>query len=818
MTPSGRATGWFGLVSFRRKILGLLILGNLMSSLLYSYSVFSSHWEAALRSTDTMLYRAAISASLLFGADFIDRNGSPEALSFPEHTRNARLLNDLAQKIGAHILALAVDVGSQTHIVAESGRYSGPKRGLPGRFWAEYRPLPEAYGRATATREPAWGPSPGRFGVFRCAFVPCLSAQGRPFMAIAGLPADAVETRFRNLFAYYLGQGLLFFLVPVVLVYWLLMRVSRSLGQVAAFTKELVSSDFHPGEGVLAGLEGIAAQNPDEIGMISGSLFEMQTALNSYVADLGTTLQAKEAIESELRIAHRIQMSILPRPRLPSPAFPQVDVGALIVPAKEVGGDFFDVLELDENHLFFSVGDVSGKGVPAAFLMAVLTVLMRTQARAGHAPDDILRRVNRELILQNDSGMFATALCGLLDTRSGRLVYAPAGHCPPVLFSPAATASDGDGGMEIDYLESGGIALGVLEDASFPLGEVVLKPGAGLVLYTDGITEAMSPNGELYEEERFLTVLQACAGRPCREVIKTIVAHVEAFRAGAEQSDDLTLLCFRLMRPDEGQEVGLFADVLALKASVAELTTAGHFVEAFWERETLPPERLHDALLLLEEAFVNSAVHAYEGMDASPGIRLRIGRQGDEVLMEIEDEGAPFDPLSGKTPDRGAPLADRQVGGWGIHLLRTLATDIDYKRVDGKNRLRLTIAVNRNGEHHELGEHMELAIRQEQRDGVVVVIVEGRVDALSSGQLEASLRTLLDQGNQRLIIQCAGIAFLSSAGLRVLLQVAKRLQAVQGRFVLAGVTPPIAKILNVTGFAAVFTQAATLEDALKSTC
>jgi sigma-B regulation protein RsbU (phosphoserine phosphatase) len=277
----------------------------------------------------------------------------------------------------------------------------------------------------------------------------------------------------------------------------------------------------------------------DEIGTLTLSFREMQNALKEYIADLATTTAAKERIESELKIAHAIQMSFLPKRFPPISGRQQVEIASFLEPAREVGGDLYDYFMLSDQRLFFAVGDVSDKGVPAALFMAVTKTLMKGLAEVNLDPADILQRVNAELAQDNEASMFATVVCGILDLPSGAVTYSNAGHNPPVILRT---------GQEPEWLPlPPGVFLGTFEQARYQNREVLLQPGDRLLLYSDGITEAQNSNLELFDNYRLLETLNNFQGQTMAEMITVIMSAVKAFTKEAPQSDDITLLALQYL-------------------------------------------------------------------------------------------------------------------------------------------------------------------------------------------------------------------------------------------------------------------------------
>lgn len=269
-----------------------------------------------------------------------------------------------------------------------------------------------------------------------------------------------------------------------------------------------------------------------EVMQLSRALKRMQHDLKGYLERLTAAAADRERIEKELSLAREIQTGLVPR-RLPGSPF---RLAGSMTPAREVGGDLYDAFVLDDGRLFFVIGDVSGKGVAAAIFMAVTLTRIRMAARLGSDPVSVMTEVNRELCRDNDAAMFVTLLCGILDPQTGDVTCANAGHNPPALIR-----SDGS----VSFVDvPPGLVAGVMDDADVGAVTLTLSPGETLLLYTDGITEAASPDGEMFGARR---MLDACAVRPDAP-LAPLMAAVEAFAAGAPQADDMTLLAVSFSR------------------------------------------------------------------------------------------------------------------------------------------------------------------------------------------------------------------------------------------------------------------------------
>jgi phosphoserine phosphatase RsbU/P len=239
----------------------------------------------------------------------------------------------------------------------------------------------------------------------------------------------------------------------------------------------------------------------------------------------------KARMEQELRIAAEIQQALLPEPRRKGAFFEAVGQS---VPCRSIGGDFFDYVDLPNGAFGFAVGDVAGKGAPAALLTAVLQGVFASQASSGSSPSETLSRVNIALIRRAIESRFATALYAVIGPK-GELTYCNAGHNPPMVF--------GKNGVE--RLDKGGLILGLFEHATFEEGTVTLEAGDLLVAFSDGVTEALSTEGEEYGEQRLLDCVQAHRDKSVTELLDSIFASVREFTAGAVQSDDVTALVLR---------------------------------------------------------------------------------------------------------------------------------------------------------------------------------------------------------------------------------------------------------------------------------
>ena len=308
-------------------------------------------------------------------------------------------------------------------------------------------------------------------------------------------------------------------------------KVSEPLIKLAESAEEVAKGNFET--------ELPRINSDDEIRLLRDSFENMQTSLSRYVRDLTETTAQKASMENELYLAREIQMSIIPKKW---PAFPErddIDIYGGVNPAKVVGGDLFDFY-IRDGKLFFCIGDVSGKGVPASLVMMLCCAMFRMVSFSVDQPDRILSSMNATMAAQNENLMFVTLFVGVLDLASGQLLFSNAGHNAPVLIE--------DGIPRFLHADAN-LAIGVLPEYAYSLQQAALKPGNLLFLYTDGLTEATDDSCALYGEERMIENLTGNWGdAPAEGFVSHMKDSVAKFVGDAEQSDDLTMLAIKITK------------------------------------------------------------------------------------------------------------------------------------------------------------------------------------------------------------------------------------------------------------------------------
>ena len=409
----------------------------------------------------------------------------------------------------------------------------------------------------------------------------------------------------------------------------------------------------------------------DEIGQLSNSFGNMQQSLVKYIGELRDTTAQKASIERDIHIASGIQMGMLPTNFPTYPDRDDVQIYASLVPAKEVGGDLFDFFFRDEK-LYFCIGDVSGKGVPASLYMAVTRSIFRTVSATETMPDRIVSTINKTMAEMNDTNMFVTLFVGVLDLRMGHLYYCNAGHDAPLLI-----------GAGVGFLTcNANIPVGFHPSWQYTLQETQIFTGTTIFLFTDGLTEAMNATKEQFRMESVNDVAVKAHAEHQQEPHQLIDLMTEAvgqFVGGAEQSDDLTMMAIQYIKKQNS---------IVLPNDTQEVPRLNTFVSDMCNSLDAPLDVTAQVQLAVEEAVVNVMDYAYP---AGTRGELTVEVQADDEQLQfiIRDTGIPFDPTTTPEIDTTLSAKDRPIGGLGIHLVRQIMDDVQYRRIGEFNVLTL---------------------------------------------------------------------------------------------------------------------------------
>lgn len=456
-------------------------------------------------------------------------------------------------------------------------------------------------------------------------------------------------------------------IVALFIICFAIIRHSvKPLHKLALSTRRIAEGNFD--------VEIPAIKSADELGELHDSFHHMQTELKEYISNLQTVTSAKEKMESELRIARDIQMGMVPKTFPPFPTCDEVDIYAYLCPAREVGGDLYDFFLERNEYLYFAIGDVSGKGVPASLLMAVTRTLWRSIAAKYGTPHKAVTSINDTLSGDNESSMFVTFFMGVLNMKNGHLTYCNAGHNPPLLQTPD--------GKIMPLPVDANLAIGVFGGYEYTEQDCDLQPGSRLLLYTDGVTEAENASHELYGDEALAKAFRETQNRPLKASVDHLLKRVEEHVLEAEASDDMTLMLISYKGPGDRVSV-------VFKNNISEIDRLEHFMEEFAERWHLSPTDTMNLNLALEEAIVNCIHYAYPEHEQGE-ILLHASLHGDVLTFVISDAGIAFDPTKRETPDLSLSVEDRPIGGLGIFLVKQIMDTVEYQRHEDRNVLIMT--------------------------------------------------------------------------------------------------------------------------------
>ena len=382
-----------------------------------------------------------------------------------------------------------------------------------------------------------------------------------------------------------------------------------------------------------------------------------------------------ERMEQELSVGHDIQMSMLP---ITFPKKPEFALHACLQPAREVGGDFYDFFFVDDDKICLVVGDVSGKGVPAALFMAVTKTMLKTQAADDPSPASIVTRVNDDLSADNPASMFVTLFIAIVDTRTGEFRYTNAGHNPPYVLRGDTTEC---------LNQRHGPVLGAVEGVAFRESTGSLHKDDTLLVFTDGVTEAMNTDDQLYTEARLEDLIGGNTDGP-DSLTRRIIDDVEKYATGAEQADDITILAYRAEAEPVAEDVGLLQ--IAIDSDLKEIERVNTEFEAFAAARNVPPGAIQKVCIVFDELLNNVISYGFDD-DESHEIDIEVAFYADHMLIEVSDDGIPFNPFDRVGPDTTLSVEEREVGGLGVFLVAEMMDDCQYQRHKNKNSVIMTL-------------------------------------------------------------------------------------------------------------------------------
>ena len=392
----------------------------------------------------------------------------------------------------------------------------------------------------------------------------------------------------------------------------------------------------------------------------------------------------QERMAGELHIANNIQQTLLPEEDGAMKDIDDVQVEGRLIPAKAVGGDLYNAFVRD-GKLFFCIGDVSGKGIPSALIMAIMQALFRNIASREDNPSHIMKRLNETACRNNKANIFVTLFVGVLDLPTGHLRYCNAGHELPIMIRTQNSKA------EISNLEAKpNLPVGLFEDFEYEMQTIQMQPGSALFLYTDGLTEARNAKGKLFGRDRVGQMIAEAGTTNPRQLVEAAIECWQKFIGETEQSDDLTLLALSYTPL---QEQSIMGEGITLKNDVKEVEKLGSFVKQVAESLSLDKSLTGRLRLAVEETVVNVMEYAYP-QGTTGDVNIRATSNGRRLKFIISDSGIPFNPTEVTAADTTLSAEERPIGGLGILLVRELMDSINYERINGQNVLTLTKSIH----------------------------------------------------------------------------------------------------------------------------
>ena len=409
----------------------------------------------------------------------------------------------------------------------------------------------------------------------------------------------------------------------------------------------------------------VDVRSNEEFASLSDDINQTVGTLKRYIKE------AAARIDKELEFAKQIQYSSLPTVFPKSNSF---KLYAEMITAKEVGGDFYDFYMLNDSTIAFLVADVSGKGIPAAMFMMRAKTVIRDLAERGLEPDEIFTIANEKLCENNDAGMFVTAWLGIIDTKTGLMKFANAGHNPP-LFK----RNDQD----FEYMKArSGMLLAGMEGMKYRKNELQLVPGDKLYLYTDGVTEATDNNTELYGEQRLLDFVNSLNIIEPESICKLIKEDVDKFVGTAPQFDDITMVAINFDAILGDESISVVPD----DASKEAVST---FADSLSAKLEIVPKIATKINIVFDEIYAN-IVNYSKATLATVSYSIK----DSKLHLIFTDNGVMYNPLEAAEPDTTLSAEDRQIGGLGIFMVKKMTQSMEYEYKDDKNILTLVIALN----------------------------------------------------------------------------------------------------------------------------
>lgn len=445
--------------------------------------------------------------------------------------------------------------------------------------------------------------------------------------------------------------------ILLILLYLINKRIAKPLHQISARMNSFVADRNEPAV-------PLNIRSVEEINEIADSFEKMSEEIMVYIQNIEALTRERMKARLEMDIASRIQNGLVPEKKELNKE--NISLCAVTCPAREVGGDFYDCFESGEDKLCVFIGDVSGKGLSAALFMATAKTVIRENLRNGRNPAETLIIANNELCAMNPEGLFATAFAFILNLQTGELQYANAGHNYPVML-----------GQDVRSLcPDPGIVLGLFENAEIQNETMYLKEGQGILLYTDGVTEAVNAQKVFFGEKRLLDAVRNDGGTNALHTIEEISDALKKFYGSSEQFDDIAILA--LWYTNAGKKEAW--EELPVDNSAFTIVKEKVF-DLIGDTETV-----RKALLACDEMLANIVKYSGAGV-----LSFCCAEEDGKLIVRFSDNGVYFDPVQYSSEEKPFDLLDQ--GGMGLTIVRQIVTEMRYERTEDKNMLTLVFSL-----------------------------------------------------------------------------------------------------------------------------
>jgi sigma-B regulation protein RsbU (phosphoserine phosphatase) len=509
--------------------LGAITLCTIILSVILYYNYKSSYYQYI----DEKLKDAAAAFSERIPPEFINKMLIPKSVSQDEFLQQQQLLSIIAKENNVAYVYCLTKLKNDIHfaLISEGNDTIS--------YFTRHPTPPASLVAAFNSAQPTYAEYEDSWGTFRSIFIHRQTDSGTDYLIGADFLLDDIIRHLRYLIGMCSLIGLTIMLVVGTLTHLILSRTTKPISTLTKQFNSLAKQNFILMEEQKTHLQHIAHAPATGLAELAGAYLHMNEQLLEHIEQLKTTTAEKERVQSELDIARQIQHSFLPDIDSNIAQNDSLDVFGYLKAAREVGGDLYHFYPLDEKTTLIAIGDVSGKGIPAALFMAVVQTLLPVAAsQCGNNPAKILFFLNEELIKHNKQMMFVTLFIGLINTQTGECIYSSAGHNPPVIKTSEEV-------YPLPLIPA--LPLGVFLDAEYENRHFVLDKASTLFLYTDGVTEEQNRKQELFTLDRLLKTLDTNNFSEAHQICSVVASTLAAFREGEKQYDDIAML--GLIRP-----------------------------------------------------------------------------------------------------------------------------------------------------------------------------------------------------------------------------------------------------------------------------